>query len=334
MQILQRLILAKGKLGAAIFQQMCELRKRWVGWRTAMPRNRERPARICETGTGGQRLITQPTAQKPRHETVTSAKRVVNLNFPDWDADTTVPSTDVSCEHSASKCPAFADKNSSAKSPTCAQASKRVSCPAGNVPFFLGSNNQITMWQNGLQMSRDGLACRKPALAISMTTERPQIGPIIDVKTDPATIVAGKFHRLETRIGNTLSAEMRPRYKNGTRRGNEILIDVVLAYRHIGAIFTIENQRKLLSISDTQQHQSGQSLGVGNHIGCVNALSLKLLSNKAAHMLITNTGDQRRLQTKTGATDADVGWASTNIFGKTCHILKSATDLRAIKINR
>ena len=190
------------------------------------------------------------------------------------------------------------------------------------------------MWQNALQMSRDGLACRKPALAIPMTTERPQIGPIIDVKTDPATIFAGKFHRLETRIGNTLSAEMRPCYKNGTCRGNEILIDVILAYRHIGTIFTIENQRKLFTIADTQQHQSGQSLGVGNHIGCVNALGLKLLSNEAAHMLITNTGDQRRLQTKTGATDADVGWASTNIFGKTCHILKPATDLRAIKVDR
>ena len=245
-----------------------------------------------------------------------------------------MPPINFSSEHGATKCPAFADENGIAKRATCLQPSQRISCPTGNVPLLFGTHHQITMRQNRLQMRRHDLAFCKSAFTIAMTTERPKIGPIVDVKANPTAMFAGEFHRLETCVGNALRAEMRPCHEDSSCRGNELLVDVLLAYRHISTIFTIENQRELFAVTDAQQHQRRQSLLVGDHLGGVNTLGLELLQDETPHMLITNTGDQRRLQPKTGAADAYVGRASTNIFGKAGHVLKTASNLRAIKINR
>ena len=62
----------------------------------------------------------------------------------------------------------------------------------------------------------------------------------------------------------------------------------------------------------------------------VNTLTDQLFADKAPHMLIPDTGDERRIQTKSRASDADIGRAATNIFGEAGHVLETATDLAAI----
>ena len=50
-------------------------------------------------------------------------------------------------------------------------------------------------------------------------------------------------------------------------------------------------------------------------------------------MFIANSGDECRFQPKPGATDADIGWAAADIFGKARHVFKPAADLTTIEID-
>ena len=118
------------------------------------------------------------------------------------------------------------------------------------------------------------------------------------------------------------------------RLGNEGGIDIVFAQRHVGAVFAIENQRELVLVTNSEQHQRGQALRVGFHAAHVNAFAHQLFADEAAHVLVADTGDDGAVKAKPRSTGCNVGGRAANIFGKGGHVLQTATDLRPIKVNR
>ena len=104
----------------------------------------------------------------------------------------------------------------------------------------------------------------------------------------------GQFHRGKTGCRHTVGAEMRSRDQNGAGRGDKVSGDICLADRHISAVLTIENQRKLFSIANAQQHKGGQPFIIGDDITCINTLIRQCFTDESAHMLITDTRDDCR----------------------------------------
>ena len=81
-------------------------------------------------------------------------------------------------------------------------------------------------------------------------------------------------------------------HRHATGFSNKCRVNIRLTDRHISAIFTVEDQRKLGLIADAQQNQRCQPLGIGHDTSGIDPLPLQLLNNEPAHMFITNAGDQ------------------------------------------
>ena len=126
---------------------------------------------------------------------------------------------------------------------------------------------------------------------------------------------------------------MGTRGDHGAGAGNEAFVHVLRAQRHIGAILAVENQRELVLIANAEQHQRGQPLRVGEDAGDVDALLHQFLAQETAHMLVANLGQQRRTQAQPRGARCHIGGGAADVFLETAHILQTATDLRAVKVN-
>ena len=110
-------------------------------------------------------------------------------------------------------------------------------------------------------------------------------------------------------------------------------VNIIFTQRHISTVFTIEYQRKLFLIPNSQYHKRCQPFRVRDDPSDINPLMAKLLSDKPPHMLITNTGNDGRFQTQPGCPCRNIGGGAANIFLKTGHIFKATANLRPIKID-
>src|SRR5690606_2711583 len=117
------------------------------------------------------------------------------------------------------------------------------------------------------------------------------------------------------------------------RRNDEILIDIVLAERHVGAVLAVEDQRKLRVVTDAADHQRGQPFRIDLHSLRRHTLAGELLEDEASHMLIADAADQSRLQAQSRATAGNIGWRTADILLERAHILQSAADLGAVEVH-
>ena len=60
-------------------------------------------------------------------------------------------------------------------------------------------------------------------------------------------------------------------------------------------------------VADPEQHECGEPLLVRLDAADIDALADQLLADEAAHMLVTNAGDQRRLETEPSRSRRDIG---------------------------
>src|SRR3546814_1491154 len=102
-------------------------------------------------------------------------------------------------------------------------------------------------------------------------------------------------------------AEMRPGNDDSARRSNEGLVDIALAERHVGAVFAIEDQRKLRVVTDAEDYQRGQPFRIDLHSLRRHALAGELFEDEASHVLIADAADQSRLQAQSRAATSDIG---------------------------
>ena len=189
------------------------------------------------------------------------------------------------------------------------------------------------MRQNRLEMGRHPRAFGKAAFAIRVPAKSPEVRPVIDIERHLPASLARHAHRRKAGSGDKVGAEMRSRDENRLRRGNEVRVYVGFRDRHVGTVLAIENKRKLRAVPNAEDHQCRQSRRVGDHMACLDTLAIQRLADETAHMFVTDTGDQCRFQPEPRTTDADIGRAAADIFGKARHVLEPAADLAAIEIN-
>ena len=298
-----------------------------------MTRHGKRPADIGVERTVRQRRVTKPAGQEPGHESVPGAKNIEHFDLAHRRGDTVIPAADSIGKHNTAKRPTFANKRG-VRNRTCRlQRGNRVGGAAGDMPFLFGPDDQITMRQHRLEMGRDAITFGEAALPVVMTAKRPQVRAIIDIKGHLAARLPRKAHGGKAGARDTLGAEMCSGHKHRLCRSDEIRINIRLVYGHVSAVLAIENQWKLLAVSNAENDESGKTLGIGRDVTRIDAFADQLLADEAPHMFITNTRNQCRFQTEAGATDTDVGRGSANIFGKSGHVFQTPADLSPVQIH-
>jgi len=116
-------------------------------------------------------------------------------------------------------------------------------------------------------------------------------------------------------------------------RADHRLVEVAGVQRHVRAVLAVEDQREGLPVTDAQDHQGRKALGVGDHATDVDALTLELFANEAAHMVAAHPGGERRLQAEAGAAHGGVGGAAAHILGEGGHILQATAHLLPIEVD-
>ncbi len=159
--------------------------------------------------------------------------------------------------------------------------------------LLLGADDQIEQRQMRLQARRHPRALDEAVLAVPVSGEAPEIGPVVDVQRRAAAKGPGEPQRLEDRRLSARMAQMRAGRDDGPGLGDEVGIDVVLAQRHVGAVLPVEDQRELPVVPDAEQDQRGEALGIGPDAAHVDAFARQLLPDEAAHVLVADPRDER-----------------------------------------
>jgi len=87
---------------------------------------------------------------------------------------------------------------------------------------------------------------------------------------------------------------------------------VVLAERRVRAVLPVEDQRKPLAVADPEENERRQALR--HHSARLDALARELLKNEAAHVLVSDAGDQTALQSQPGRAAGDVRRRASDVL--------------------
>lgn len=121
-----------------------------------------------------------------------------------------------------------------------------------------------------------------------MARKTPQIGAVIDVEDDPGAAFLGDPYRLALGGVRIRFGEMRAGDEDRARGTDEILGNIVLTKRVVGAIVAIEKEREGFVVLDGEDRKCGQPLRVGDDAARLDAFALKLLADEAAHLFVAD----------------------------------------------
>ena len=127
---------------------------------------------------------------------------------------------------------------------------KRRILAARDHDLFFGADNQIAIGQNRLQMRRHIAGFDIALFTRTMAREPPEIGAVININRDFATVLFCILHREllgGCRVG---FGKMGAGDDYRARRGDKGLVNIALVQCIVGAIVTVKNQRKLFVIAD------------------------------------------------------------------------------------
>ncbi len=71
-------------------------------------------------------------------------------------------------------------------------------------------------------------------------------------------------------------------------RGDVLLAEILRRNRHIGTVIAVENQRKGVSIFNTQEYQRREPLFICGQMAGITANLMKLFTQKTPHMLVAH----------------------------------------------
>jgi hypothetical protein len=117
-------------------------------------------------------------------------------------------------------------------------------------------------------------------------------------------------------------------------RGDEGLVDVVLASAMSAQFGRGRRSAKRLIGLDREEHQRGQPRVVGDDARRRHALARQLLLDEAAHLLVADPGDQRRFEPQPRRADGDVRGAAADRLGEGADILEPPADLLTVEVDR
>ncbi len=153
-------------------------------------------------------------------------------------------------------------------------------------------------------------------LAQIFRRQSPQDRPVVDVEDHTAAICLDSPRGAQARREHAGRGEMRA-VDQDRARGREIcFIEILLAKRHIGAIFAVKNQRKGLAIADPEHDQGRQARRVGVHAAHIDALAHQFFANEAPHMIGADPRQKSRFQSESCRRNRGIGGAAADVLGE------------------
>src|SRR5215207_2002831 len=145
MHMVERLVLTKRMMRAAVLEEDLELGIARIFRRAQEPRHRNRAACIPPCRAGLERLLAQPAAQEPCKKRITGAEHIKNL---DWKSAADDPFLDalwnILSEHDAAHRPALEhDRAALRQAPDLFQRLQCVFLAGSDMYFFFGAHDQI-----------------------------------------------------------------------------------------------------------------------------------------------------------------------------------------------
>ena len=333
--LFQRDILAQRRVHDPARQEELQFVPAWIGGRAAVAADGESAAGVGIGQCARPGLSVQPALEQPRHEAVARPENVEDLDREAGAAFALVqPVGDRAGKGDRPHRPALAHQRRAAQLPHGAQRGDGVGRAAGNVKFLLGADDQVEKPQCRLKLRRDRRAFDEAVFPVAMPRKPPEVRPVVDVERGLRAVFAGQPQRLQDRRRGAGMRQMRAGRHDRPRRGDEAFVDVILAQGHVGAVFPVEDQRKLLVVADPQKDQRRQPFGVGLHPPHVDALARQLLADEAAHVFVADAGDERGLQPQPRGPRRDVGGAAANVFLEGGHVFEPAANLAAVEVDR
>jgi hypothetical protein len=132
---------------------------------------------------------------------------------------------------------------------------------------------------------------------------------------------------------DSVRGQMSAVYEDGRCRADQFLIDVLGIERHVGAIFSVEEQGKPFSIPDSKDHKRSEAMRVRMNCACVDAFANELLPYEAAHVIGPDARQKGRSKAETSKADGRVRGATAHVLRERRHILETPADLLAIQVN-
>ena len=166
-----------------------------------------------------------------------------------------------------------------------------------------------------------------------MPLQSPQVGAEVDVEDALEGEALCGFKHLHGRGPHALAREVRARHQYGPGPGQIVRIDVLGGQAHVGAVFPVLDERKVVVAPDAQEHHRGESLGIGLHGADVHAFAGELPLEVTAVVFLPHAGDRAHPQAEPGRADGDVHGASAHGFGKGHGPLQRDAEFAAVEIH-
>ena len=217
--------------------------------------------------------------------------------------------------------------------PSPAQGGEQVFAAAGDLEFLLGAHHQVEARQDALHMGADLGAGDETGLAVGLAGQSPEHRAVIDVQHPLHAVALGIVQGAAAGLEHTLGGEVGTGDQQRLGAGDEGLVDVVRAQRHVGAILAIEHQRKGLAVLDAQQHQGGEALAIHLDAAGVAAFLRQRLGQEAAHVVVADPGQHRRSQPQARGAEGDVGGGSPQVLGEAADVFQRRPYLLRIEVD-
>ena len=313
---------------------MAELRPRRIFRRAEQARDREGAAGIGPGGASRQRLALQPAAQEAGHEGIAGTEHVVDLDRETLADDTGLEIVrDRSVIDDAAHGAALQHDRRRGERADGLQRAEHVVGAGGDADLLLGADDQVAIRQDRPQLVRDAVGFHITLETGRVSRKAPEIGAVVDVEHDLAAGSLGDADRLALRRIGIRPREMRSRDHDGSGRGDEALVDVVFAERHVGAVGAVEDHGRDALILDGEQYQRGQPLLVGGDALDRDALADHLLADEASHLLVADPRHHAGLEAEPRRADRDVGGAAADRFREGGDVLQTRSDLLAVEVD-
>lgn len=187
--LLELRIVAQIRLLDATFQEELQFLQRGIGRRTAMPGNGESTASIGVFEGYRPILAIEPAFQQPREETIPCPEDIKDFDGKTFARHALIKIVrDYALESDRTFRAALADKRRRGNRTNGLQRCHGVRGAAGNVEFFLRTDDQIEEMECRLEFIGHLPTRHIATFAVAMTGDTPQVRPVINVEGHFGTV--------------------------------------------------------------------------------------------------------------------------------------------------
>src|SRR5690606_28149168 len=162
----------------------------------------------------------------------------------------------------------------------------------------------------------------------------PQDGPVIDIQHDLCAAFCRGTDGFLHRVAGGRRREVSSGDREHPGRGDECIVDVILAQAHVGTALAEKNMRYVVRALDSQHDQCSQAVRIRTYLGYINPFARQLLADETSHLFVADAGEHGAPDAETRKPRGEIPGRAAEIFRETLHVLQAAARLLAIKVHR